>query len=101
MPTKKKLTVPGAIVHIMARGIDGRDIFCADTDGSYFLGLIAAVVSKTGYHCYGWVLMNNHNHLVIRTSAQPLNGLIRILNSLYLVMKNNAKKVGTELTRRQ
>jgi REP element-mobilizing transposase RayT len=94
MPTKKRITVPGAIAHIMARGIDGRDIFCDDADRSYFLGLLASVVSKTGYHCYGWVLMNNHYHLIVRTSEQPLNSLMRVLNSLY------AKYYNTKYARR-
>jgi REP element-mobilizing transposase RayT len=67
----------------MARGIDGRDIFSDDADRIYFLGLLASVVSKTGYRCYGWVLMKNHYHLIVRTSEQPLNGLMRVLNSLY------------------
>jgi hypothetical protein len=83
MPTKKRITVPGAIAHIMARGIDGRDIFSDDADRICFLGLLDSVVSKTGYRCYGWVLMKNHYHLIVRMSEQPLNGLMRVLNSLY------------------
>ena len=83
MPTKKRITVPGAIVHIMARGIDKRDIFVDDADRSYFLKLFAGVLSKAAYHCYGWVLMNNHYHLIVRSSEQPLNSLMRVLNSLY------------------
>jgi hypothetical protein len=82
MPTKKRITAPGAIAHILARGIDGRDIFSDDADRSYFLELFAAGLSKTGYHCCGWVLMNNHYHLIVRTSEQPLNCLMRVLNAL-------------------
>ena len=83
MPTKKRIVVPGAIAHIMARGIDGMVIFKDDDDRSYFLHLLESAISKTGYLCYGWVLMNNHYHLIMRCSDRSLDDLMRSMNSRY------------------
>ena len=66
MPTKKRITVGGAIAHVMARGIEGTAIFTTDEDRLYFLSRLSSFLSKTGYLCYGWVLMRNHYHLILR-----------------------------------
>ena len=60
MPRKARLIVPGAVHHIMARGIEGRDIFCDDEDRNYFLSLLSKAISWSGFKCYAWVLMGNH-----------------------------------------
>ncbi len=83
MPTKKRITVPGAIAHIMARGIDGLDIFRDDEDRIFFLKQLSASLEKCEYRCYGWVLMSNHYHLVVRCSDHSLDGLMRTMNSRY------------------
>jgi len=94
MPTKKRIVVPGAIAHIMARGIDGRIIFKDDDDRSCFLSLLSESMVKTGYRCYGWVLMNNHYHLVVRCNDNSLDELMRTMNSRY------AKYFNRKYTRR-
>ena len=85
MARKARLTVPGAVHHIMARGIEGRDIFCDDEDRSFFLSLLSEGISRNRYRCYAWVLMNNHYHILIRVNEQPLSGLMRRLNSRYAI----------------
>ena len=83
MPTKKRISVPGACVHVMARGIDGRKIFADDTDRRVFCRLLGKVITTSGYLCYGWSLMDNHYHLVLRCSDTPLEHPMRTLNSAY------------------
>jgi REP element-mobilizing transposase RayT len=83
MPSKKRMYVPGAIAHIMARGIDGIENFKEDADRSCFLNLVGEAIFKTGYLCYGWVLMHNHYHLIVRCNEQPLHRLMRPVNSRY------------------
>ncbi|MBN1981679.1 MAG: hypothetical protein JW795_09115, partial [Chitinivibrionales bacterium] len=39
MATKKRISVPSAIAHIMVRGIEGRELFHDDTDRHYYLQL--------------------------------------------------------------
>jgi REP element-mobilizing transposase RayT len=83
MPTKKRITVPGALSHIMARGIDGLTLFREDVDRHYFLDRLAGQLARTSYICYGWVLMSNHYHLVLRCSERPLDEVMRVVNSQY------------------
>ncbi len=83
MPRKPRLTVPGAVHHIMARGIDGRALFEDDQDRQTFLFRLEQMLARGGYRCYAWVLMNNHYHLLPRISHVPLGGLMGWLNSKY------------------
>lgn len=83
MPTKKRISVPGAIAHIMARGIEGKDIFKDVEDRRYLLNQLAVSIDKTGYLCYGWAMMSNHYHLIVRCSERPLEELMRAMNSRY------------------
>ena len=83
MPRKARLFFPGAIVHIMARGIDSCNIFIDDEDRTFFLALLESGLRKTGYRLYAWALMPNHYHLVVRTSDVPLEELMRGLNASF------------------
>ena len=65
MPTKKRISTPGALAHIMVRGINGMEIFTDDSDRNYYLELFTKSIEVTGYLCYAWVLMSNHCHFVV------------------------------------
>jgi putative transposase len=70
MPRKRRIVVPGEINHVMARGLEGRDIFRDAEDYRFFTGILSRVLEEMSCRCYAWVLMSNHYHLVLR----PLNG---------------------------
>lgn len=88
MPRKRRITIPGVLHHIMARGIEGRNIFNTDGDRQIFLDLLQKGIAATGYRCYAWVLLPNHYHLLLRTSEKPLSELMRKLNSNYAIYYN-------------
>lgn len=92
MPTKKRITVPGSIAHVMARGISGIDIFHDDSDRREFLCLLSRAISQNGYQCYAWVLMSNHYHLLMRCSENPLDKPMRQLNAQYAKYYNRKNK---------
>ena len=83
MPRKARLVVPGAIHHIMSRGIEGRAIFRSDADRASFLSLLERGISRSGHLLHAWALMENHYHLVLRASEQPLGIFMRSLNGQY------------------
>jgi putative transposase len=72
MPRKARITVIGAVHHVMSRGIDGRPIFLSDTDREFFLDLLEKLIIDTKYLVYAWSLMDNHYHLLIRVNDVPL-----------------------------
>ena len=83
MARKARIHVPGIIQHIMARGIEGKEIFADSEDRETFLEILAASLSIAGHKCYAWVLMSNHYHLLLRSSEDPLGIMMRRLNSKY------------------
>jgi putative transposase len=83
MPRKSRLSPAGAFYHIMARGIEGRDIFCDNEDRRKYLDLLTSGIKRTGFKCYAWVLMSNHYHLLVRTNENHLSELMRGLNAGY------------------
>jgi len=83
MPRKARLSPAASFFHVMARGIEGRDIFATDEDRERFLGLLSTGLARTGYACYAWALMRNHYHLVLRSSDVHLSALMRPLNAAY------------------
>jgi len=83
MPRKVRLSIAGALHHVMARGIEGRNIFNDDEDRQYFLALLSEGISVSGFRCYAWVLMENHYHLLLRVNEHSLSVFMRQLNSKY------------------
>jgi len=50
---------PGALHHVIGRGIERRRIFLDDTDRNKFLDRLDNIVTDTKTSCYGWVLIPN------------------------------------------
>jgi putative transposase len=88
MPRHRRLNIPGAIHHVITRGLNRQDIFLDDCDRNDFLGRLKKNLSLTGCRCYAWVLMSNHVHLLIRTSNRPLGDLMRKVLTGYAISFN-------------
>jgi REP element-mobilizing transposase RayT len=83
MPRKARIDAPGAVHHIMARGIEGRSIFRHDQDRDDFLDRLNRILTETQTACYAWALMPNHFHLLLRTGTVPISNIMRRLLSGY------------------
>ena len=77
MPCKARIDAPGALHHIMVRGIERRVIFRDNRDRMAFLDRLGRVLIETSTPCYAWVLMKNHVHLLLRTGALPIATVMR------------------------
>jgi REP element-mobilizing transposase RayT len=60
MPRKARIDAPGALQHIIIRGIERKAIFKDDSDRDNFLDRLSALVSESETGCYGWAIMTNH-----------------------------------------
>ena len=60
MPRQPRLDVPGLLQHVMARGIERRDIFKDDKDRKAFLDRLALILEEKQTQCYAWALIPNH-----------------------------------------
>ena len=92
MPRQPRLDAPGLLQHVMARGIERREIFKDDKDRESFLQRFAIILEETQTQCYAWSLIPNHFHLLIRTGVTPLSKIMRRLMTGYAVTFNKRHK---------
>jgi len=88
MPRKSRIDAPGALHHIMVRGIDRQDIFSDHKDYSTFLERFSDLLTETKTSCYAWALIPNHFHLLLRTGNVPISVLMKRLLTGYAVNFN-------------
>jgi len=92
MPRQPRLDAPGLLQHIMARGIERRELFRDDKDRQSFLNRLAIILEETQTQCYAWALIPNHFHLLLRTGPTPLSKVMRRLMTGYAVTFNKRHK---------
>jgi putative transposase len=89
MPRKARIDAPGALHHIICRGIEGRSIFISDVDRDDFVERLAQIVPETETSCLAWALIPNHFHLLLRTGDTPISTIMRRLLTGYAVSFNH------------
>ena len=88
MPRKARIDAPGAFHHIICRGIERRKIFYDNADRDNFLERLGNVLIETSTPCYGWALLANHFHLLLRTGNTSISTIMRRLLTGYAVSFN-------------
>jgi len=92
MPRKSRIDAPGALHHIIARGIERRDVFKDDFDRNNFLKRLGTILEETDTCCYAWALIPNHFHLLLKTGWVPIATVMRRLLTGYAVTYNKRHK---------
>ena len=77
MRRKARLDAPGALNHVVVRGIERRKIFRDDSDRDDLLERLSAILDESRTACYAWALMPNHFHLLLKTGQTPIATLMR------------------------
>jgi len=88
MPRKARIDASGALHHIIVRGIERRRIFSDDKDRDNFVDRLGDIVTETETFCFGWALIPNHAHLVLKTGNTSLSTVMRRLLTGYAVSYN-------------
>jgi len=78
-----RIEFEGALYHVTSRGDERRSIFLDDADREAFLEILEGVVSRFGWLCHAYCLMDNHYHLLIETPHANLSRGMRHLNGVY------------------
>ncbi len=95
MPRTARIDIAGGIYHIITRGIERRTIFKDDNDRKEFLVRLSEELVATKSQCYGWVLMPNHFHLVVRRGKNPLSTLMsRVLTGYAMYFNARYRRCG-------
>ncbi len=88
MPRHARLDVPGALHHVIVRGIERQAIVRDDIDRAAFVERVGDILGETGTPCYAWALLRNHMHLLLRTGGIPLTTAMRRLLTGYAAAFN-------------
>jgi putative transposase len=88
MPRQPRLDAPGALHHVMGRGIERTNIFRIDRDREDFLKRLADQCMEGSLIVYAWCLLSNHFHLLVRTGRQPIFRSMKKLLTGYAVNFN-------------
>jgi putative transposase len=88
MPRKARLDAPGALHHIIVRGIERRKIFRDDADRDDFLERLGGILRGSHTRCFAWALVPNHFHLLLLTGLVPISSVMRRLLTGYAVTFN-------------
>jgi REP element-mobilizing transposase RayT len=89
MPRKARIDASGAVHHIIIRGIERKKIFRNDSDRENFIERLGKIVTETKTACFGWCLIPNHAHLLLRTGLVSISTVMRRLLTGYAVSFNN------------
>ncbi len=88
MPRKARIDAPGALHHIIIRGIERSHIFTDDCDRDNFIERLGDIVTETKTFCFAWALMPNHVHILLRTGRSAPATVMRRLLTGYAVSYN-------------
>jgi len=95
MPRKARQESGTGIYHIMLRGINQQNIFHDNEDNLKFLELLADSKVADGFELYGFCLMSNHVHLLMKTDAKNLGQIFKRIGVKYVYWYNlKYKRVG-------
>jgi len=92
MPRQARLDIPGALHHLMLRGINKSSIFEDDQDRSQFLIRLEKNVTSADARVYAWVLMTNHVHILFKSGKQGISQVMRKQLTWYAQYYNHRHK---------
>jgi putative transposase len=74
MPRKARIDAPGALHHLIVRGIDRCDIFRGEVGCENFLSRLDRLFTESSTVCLAWALMGDHAWIRAGTGADhPIN----------------------------
>jgi len=88
MPRLSRVKSKTGIYHIMLRGINQQLIFEDNEDCEKFLDVLGLCKSASGFELYGYCLMGNHIHLLIKVVGEELDLIFKRIGARYVYWYN-------------
>ncbi len=89
MPRQARLDAPGALHHVIIRGIEKKSIVDDVRDRKEFISRIGSLSTEEKATIYAWALMSNHAHFLLRSGPGGLSRFMRRLLSGYAIYYNH------------
>ena len=89
MVRQARLDAPGTLHHVIIRGIEKGRIVDDQKDRENFVSRMGEVASDTKTAIYGWSLMTNHAHILLRSGPFGLSKYMRRLLTGYAISYNH------------
>lgn len=83
MPRPKRFWHPGLYFHLIMRGNNRQNIFNDRADVNELFRVFSYVYDKFDFTIISYCIMNNHYHLLIRSSEVPLSKIMMLVNKRY------------------
>jgi REP element-mobilizing transposase RayT len=88
MPRQAREKSSSGIYHIMLRGINRQDIFHDEEDKMRFIETLKNYKSICEYKVYGYCLMSNHIHLLIKEGKETISQAMKRIGASYVYWCN-------------
>lgn len=88
MPRKARRKSRTGVYHVMLRGINKQTIFEDDEDKSRFIETVAKYKQVSGFELYGYCLMDNHVHLLVKEMEESISAALKRISSSYVYWYN-------------
>ena len=72
MPRLSRIKSKTGMYHIILRGLNQQTIFEDNEDNEKFLEILGICKTLSGFELYGYCLMGNHIHLLLKTASEDL-----------------------------
>lgn len=89
MPRVARKKSASGIHHIMVRGINQQDIFHYDEDREKFIDILKKTKQISQFELYGYCLMDNDVHLLLREGPETLSQIMKRIGIAYVYWYNN------------
>ncbi|WP_110953702.1 transposase [Anaerosinus massiliensis] len=80
------------IYHVMIRGIDKQTILEDEEDHQKFLDILKECKVLSGYKLYGYCLMGNHIHILLKEEEENLEKIFKRIGARYVYYYNSKYK---------
>ncbi|MDW7739030.1 MAG: transposase [Bacillota bacterium] len=88
MPRQAREKSNTGIYHIMIRGINKQKIFLDRNDREKFLSALLKYKKSSGYDVFGYCLMDNHIHLLLKEGQEPIDLTLKRIGVSYVFWFN-------------
>lgn len=83
MPRTARKKSKTGIYHIMVRGINRQEIFHSEEDFRKYMEILERTKNISGCEIYGYCLMGNHIHLVIKETNEDIGRIMKRIGASY------------------